>query len=620
MILEKIYVLGETYSFGFATEDSKKRIEYIRYKYSAQAVTSSALLVFFGIILVSLFFSIISTFITSLIFFFGLIISIIIYIYPTYILYTEKMVEYNEQMLRAVMSISNFISMGTSMEYAINKTAPQLRGVLQQEFLEIGSSLHRRVKTTLGDAIMAYVEKWNDVNSVFVKSVRLLQNAAMAEPESREAMIKEITETLMLEFSIKGKRDAENLSERSKGLITFGVLLPVTSLMILPLVSVFLPQLISVQALVFFYNILIPTFIFLAALNFANQRIQVNTIQLEDAESYEPIPYLWYIVGFGVVILFAIPGILHLSTIDTSTLGGAEREYEFLSVVWIWLISVGIMLSIFVISKIYVHKHKKLWEDVKELEDDMPHLLQTFSTLLSLNLSIEKIIPDVVDDYKGQGFKTHPVVRVFTVISRGMHSSKRSLVAMVNTVLRKTCPSKKFSNVFNQIVGFTTISQDSAVKSTKLIRQQIVHIYKLDDYMRTLLSETISLINISINMLLPLLSGIAIIMSLIIVQSLTYITDVLNQIQADLGGSANLSLVDITAVIPPTVLQTIIGFYFIQMFLVLTFFSTKIDVGNDKFSFAKALAGNMTGFVLFSIILLVGHLIMGVYIFGVILT
>lgn len=619
MDFQRIYLLGRKYSLGYASDETKKRINYVRYPYTAEEVTSTTLIIIAIVSILVILASPLGRFAMGLIVFFGTIVAILSYIYPTSLYYTRQMMEYNEQMLRAVLSISNFIYMNTSIEYAVVETHKQIKGILKLEFGEIGTSLERRSKTTLGDAMMPYIDKWNEINPVFVKSLRLLQNASMAAQESKEELLKEITETLMLEFSIKGKRDAEDLANKAKQLILFGVLFPVMSLMMLPLVSIFMPHLIQLDMLIFLYNIIIPTFILLAALNFANKRIQIDTISLEEAQDYQKIPNFVYYMAIILMVIFAVPGIQHLTSIDVSTLSGAQREYQFGSIFSIWLITLGIALSIFFISRTYVKMHEKLWEDVKETEDDMPHLLESFSTLLSLNLSIERIIPGIVEDYQSQGFKNHPIVRVFNSIAHNIQSSKKSMDRMINDALRKTCPSIKVANILRQIIGFTSISQKSAVKSSKLIREQVISMFKLEDYMKTLLSETVALINVSVNMLMPLLCGLAVIMSLIIVNTLTYIGEQLTAIQAALGGNSDLSLVDITKIIPPTQIAIVVGFYFLEMMAVLTLFATKIDVGNDKFRLAKAFMSNMIGYVLFSIILLVGHILMTHYIFGVIL-
>jgi len=110
---------------------------------------------------------------------------------------------------------------------------------------------------------------------------------------------------------------------------------------------------------------------------------------------------------------------------------------------------------------------------------------------------------------------------------------------------------------------------------------------------------------------LPLLSGVTVLMAVMIVKSLRFLTEQLASIEKTFGGTGTgFGLVDITKIIPPTVLEVIVSLYFIEMYVILTLFMTKIEIGNDKYQFAKKLLSNTTGFVIFTVILLAGHYMM----------
>ena len=110
-------------------------------------------------------------------------------------------------------------------------------------------------------------------------------------------------------------------------------------------------------------------------------------------------------------------------------------------------------------------------------------------------------------------------------------------------------------------------------------------------------------------MLAPLLAAAAVIMSLAIVMSLRFITMQLESIQNSMGvaGGTKLTLVDITQIIPPTVIEVIVGFYLISTVFVLSVFSSNIKIGNDRYQMIKTVNSNMIGFVIYSIILFAGY-------------
>ena len=153
-----------------------------------------------------------------------------------------------------------------------------------------------------------------------------------------------------------------------------------------------------------------------------------------------------------------------------------------------------------------------------------------------------------------------------------------------------------------------------------MIRKQLIFLYKLDDYIKTLLSETTALMGVTINFLAPLLCAAAVLMSLAIVKALTFISNVLGTIQNSMSGGSSavsMNLVDITAIIPPTIVELIVSLYLIEMVIVLSIFLNYIKVGNDSLQLAKTMKSNFLSFFLFSIVLILGHyIIVGVLFTG----
>ena len=612
----KIYSIGKRIP-SFHVKKVDEKLKFILFPYNSKEILSTCLAVLIVCMFLAFGLSFITKFFLYAFFFLGIILAIALYIYPTSIHYTKQIIDYKEEMLRAIMKISTYISMNSSLEYAMMHTKDELRGTLKLQFEDIFEKLRIKEKCTLGGAIENYIAVWNENNPEFVKALKLLQTASMSPPKERNTIIEEVLETIILAYHESGKRFAEKLASQAKTLIAVGVLLPIISLMILPLLSIFMPHVVQPPVIAFVYNVFFPAILLVMALHFASSRIQVNTIRIEDAPEYKQVPWWLYAAGAAIILLFAIPTIMHLKTINLSILETAAREYALGSVFICWLIGLGIILAIYLYAYYHTKMYKKLWQDVYDTEQDFPHLLQIFSTYLNLNRSIESILPDVVDDYETHGFKDHPVVNVFRKMFQKLRTTKKSIKELTRKILPKICPSKKVSNNIYQIISFTDVSQGSAGRAAKMMRKQTLSIFQLDDYIKSLLAETVSLINITVTMLAPLLSAAAVIMSLAIVMSLRFITQQLEIIQNSLGvtqGTA-LNLVDITQIIPPTVIEVVVSIYLIEMMLVLSIFASNIKIGNDKYQTIKAMKSNLMGFAIYTAILFVGFILFRNFVF-----
>jgi len=548
----------------------------------------------------------------------GLVMAFVLYIYPGHIYYFHQIGEYNEEMLRAILRISTFISMDSSMEYAWIDTTSHLHGTLRLQFEKISRELQTKEKVTLGSALEEFVDTWNSINPSFVKSLRLLQTAMNSPKQDREGIINEVIETLIFNYTSTGKRFAEKLAHDANKLISVAVLFPVLSLMLLPLLSIFMTDLVNPAILAFIYCVLFPVVTLMMALNFSSARIQVDTVRIEDSPFYKKTPRMVYYIAIAIVVFLAIPTIVHLSTIDMSTPALANREYSLGAVVVCWLVSLGIVIATYLFTYIFTKRNEKLWNDIYSIEQDLPHLLQSISTYLTLNISMENILPEIVDDYKKFGFHNHPVVKIFSTFITKLYTTKESLEDLARNLMPKLCPSKKVTNILNQIISFNNISTKSSSRAAKMVREQTLSLYKLDDYMKTLLSDTSALINVTSTMLAPLLCASSVIMSLVIVKSLSFITSQLESMFSTLGSSGiadSLNFVDVTNIVPPTVLEVIVAIYLIEIILVLSIFATSVNIGNDRFQMLKTINSNMMGFVIYSIILLAGYIFMLVIVF-----
>jgi hypothetical protein len=219
------------------------------------------------------------------------------------------------------------------------------------------------------------------------------------------------------------------------------------------------------------------------------------------------------------------------------------------------------------------------------------------------------VIGEIIDDYKKFGFSNHPVVKSFSKLQHKMMTSKESIDEIFERDLPTLLPSRKVNQILLQIVSFSKISQDSSARVAKMVREQTMGIYRLDDYLKTMLAETVSLINITTTLLAPLLAAASVVMSVAIVKSIVFITEQLSNIAQSFGSSnVAFSLVDTSKVIAPVYLEVIVGVFLVETIIVMSLFSTTINVGNDKFKFWDTLKNNMMGFVIYTILLFGGYL------------
>ncbi|MEM4326938.1 MAG: hypothetical protein QXZ13_02085 [Candidatus Diapherotrites archaeon] len=608
MYFDFVYELGRKFPLMPYIKSWDQKFELVEFPYTSKEVASGSVIYFF----VFAFLALLTFFVPLVPFIFGFV-SIVIplgaIVWATSIEYTQRIMSFREEMLQALLELSNYISLNTSMEAALKNVSENLGGVLGKQFRDITEKLSSKEYSTLGEAFEHYIPIWLKVNPEFDKGLNMLQKATQALDEERDTIINEVIETVILSYYDSGKRSTEMLSNQTKTLISIGVMIPMMSLIMLPLITIFLPQLANVALLVFVYVIFFPAMLLLMAMNFASNRVQVNTIDIKNSPKFREIPKGWYFAALGIVFLFFIWPILHISSIDLTTQEGIAREYTLVSIFAVWSGLFGLFVAIEFLTYVYAKRNEKVWLEMEETERDIPHLLQVFASYLSLNRSMESILDDVVNDYKRHGFGQHSTVKIISTMNEVLVNTKNSLKEIVEKILPSIAPSRRMSQILRRIVTFTEIEQKSAAKSAKMIRSQTLSIYKLDDYIQTLLAETISIVSLSTSVLAPLLATTATVMAAAIVMSLEFIKKKINEVLLAVGStSIELELVKIDKIIPPTILELIVGLYFIETVVILSVFLSNIRNGTDRYKIAKTINENLLiGFIIYSLLLFGGY-------------
>lgn len=612
MNIKDIYGIGEMIPLdSLRVQAWDEKLRFVEFRYTSKDIILTSIVLFLTFFVFNIVAAPFSEFLSYTAIFLALGTSIIALFYPLNIFYLHAIGKYNEEMLTAIMRLSTYVSMNTSIEHAFYQVTPEIHGILHRQFSHIIEQIDRKEKTTLGDALEYYVPIWNIHNPVFVKSLRLLQTASYAAPKDREKILTELSETLLWNYTTLGKRYAEELSNKAKKLIMLGVLFPIMMLMLLPMITIFMPDFVNPSILAFMYIVLFPMLTLVLSMNFAAKRVQVSTIRIEDSSEYVPMGKTLPIILAAVVLGFFAYGLWDVTLISQQGSDFSEPVWALLPA---WLAAFSLTMAVIIYATIYTRRYNTLWEEIYQIEQDLPHLLQSFTTYQTLNLPMENVIPEVVKDYKQFGFGDHPVVRAFEKISLALKTTKKNFVELTRGMLGTLIPSPKVTSVLEQMVSFSEISQESSAKVAGMIRQHTLSIHKLDDYMKTLLSDTLSLINITTTMLAPLLSAAAVLMSIAIVKSIVFIEDQMERIGAAFGvPDISLQLIDVENIISPQLMQFIIGIYLVETILILTFFATVINIGNDKFSLMRNMKSNMLGFFIYSAILFGGYIAIQVF-------
>ena len=132
-----------------------------------------------------------------------------------------------------------------------------------------------------------------------------------------------------------------------------------------------------------------------------------------------------------------------------------------------------------------------------------------------------------------------------------------------------------------------------ASESMLTVSRYLKNVRETQEYMRTLLSETTSSMQFQAYAMAPMVTGLIVAMSQVIIQILVFLGGRLNEMGFDEAFAIDASKIlgTSTSVTAP-MFQLIMGIYLIEVVIILAMFVTKVNRGDDK-AMQWCLAGKM---------------------------
>ncbi|HLD57357.1 MAG TPA: hypothetical protein VJA47_03570, partial [archaeon] len=172
-------------------------------------------------------------------------------------------------------------------------------------------------------------------------------------------------------------------------------------------------------------------------------------------------------------------------------------------------------------------------------------------------------------------------------------------------------PSRLIKNIMSAVVDTAKRGIGYASESMMTISKYLTNIRETQEYIRDILSETVSSMKFQAYILTPMITGLIVSMSQVITDVLVKLGQGLSSVTAGAGGVADSIKVkgifgDVDKAIPPAIFQLIVGVYLVEVVLILAIFLTKIHYGNNQIiqrnSAAKMLIVSMVVYVMVSLI------------------
>ncbi|MEM5830170.1 MAG: hypothetical protein QXL82_01525, partial [Candidatus Aenigmatarchaeota archaeon] len=187
-------------------------------------------------------------------------ISFFVYYYP--FLKAKLIRNYaSSEMMHAIIYMTISLKQVPNLEKAVYLVATSLKGEIGNDFKRILAKFLVG-ETTIKEGLNEIIDRWYKEAREFCEALKLLISYS-ENPYASENLLKEAIRIMHDENFERMERYARSLKLPSTIIMGMGIILPLLSLTILPLFSVFFPQIFSFITLIIIFNVLLPSILFI---------------------------------------------------------------------------------------------------------------------------------------------------------------------------------------------------------------------------------------------------------------------------------------------------------------------------------------------------------------------
>ena len=533
-----------------------------------------------------------------------------------------------------------YLSLNPVYEKAVEFSAMNCHGPLGRDFKKIMWDVEMGNYTTVKEALGYYSKKWTIWNEEFVTSLITLQMIGLqtSQEKRREIMDEALERTLRSTYK-KMKNYALSLKIPSTMLLSFGIVLPLMGLIMFPLISIFLTESVNPIYIAVGYIIILPSLIWWYLDRLISRRPSAFS-HSEKSGGVRPNEYFEIkklnlkmpikMTAILITIILILPGIFYLAMLYfdydyyhahyapheakdkwkeycLSRYGPDVILYDVFQAMFIvWGVAAGIIFYTYFRSK----DKYELEEYIRKIEQEFEVGLFELEGTMTQNIPIEVAIPQILDKYERMNKKNSPMYEFFskinTYITQLSMTFKDALFNEKMGIL-KDYPSQLIKNIMNIIVSSISKSPAIVSNAAKNIVTSLRRIREIESLIKDLLEDIISSLKTQTTFMAPLIGGIVASIGVLIVQLLQSISIALTKVEkmfsfgSNIGEStfSSLSLIKLEEVMPPTIMELIVGVYLIESVIIMSIFLIGVQRGFDEVSRDYTIARNLSIAVVF---------------------
>ncbi len=514
-----------------------------------------------------------------------------LYNYPI-TLYLVQKARASTELILSILYIVIFMQTTPNFENALKFAADNLRGPLSRDFQKILWDLQAAKYPTLADAINEYVLQWEDKNKAYMDAIHLIEASLSQTDDKRRLAMLEGALNRILSGTIEVMNHYVNeLRTPVDALFMLGVTLPVMGLVLFPILGAFMGGVISAGMLFVFYDIAIPAMVMIIGRNILQKR--PVAFRQPDVYNHPEAPKKWHFKFMKWQIPSIVPAILVFLAFFLPFLyyflnfrGGLENP-KTADVYMSFLFTLSVGMSIWAFAYFESHQKMKIREKIRDIETHFADAIFQVGNRMAEGFPPETALIKTANSMRGTTFYGFIWRIVHNLNDLGMNLRDAIFNKVSGAV--KFFPSPMIESAMKIFVSSAEKSPDVTSKALISISKYLKKVHDIEEKVNDVMSEILSNMRFQSSFIAPMISGIVVGLTTMIIRVLFAIqgkTELLQQglmQQGQMGlGLFAFGMFQVSNTLPLDVFQIIVGVYMLEVVIISSSLAAQIKYGDDK--------------------------------------
>jgi len=597
--------LGKTFEFPLDKNQTKKLAEDLEFcdlKIKPNYIYSTLII----IILIGIGFSVILFFLD--VYLYGLLtilgtlgFAFYLTIYPSYLTKYHRITATSD-LVQTIFYLVVSLRLTPNLESALMFASKNVKGIVGRDLRKMTWGMSTG-KYQNADAVLDdFAKKWKKENLEFYEAMHLLRMSTLQTKEKRESMLDETVNVVLQGNMERMKHYSTELRNPLMIMTTLGITLPVLTIILFPIMTIFMSSSIKPNLLFLFYDVFLPLVVYyIMSQTLQTRPLSLGLIDISLHPKAKPVGWM----RIGSIKNLKIPTLLIsiIIGIGISSIGyfltTIPNEPVSLTKIGGGLIILGGISSTMIFySFSHYHSNIEIRDEIREAEREFDEILFQLGYTLTTGMPLEAALEE--SSKKTRDLKISKMFERILLNIRSFGCTFKTALFDKKYGVLKYYPSRIIRTTMTMISDSIEKGVAGISKTVISVSQYLKSMHLVEEHMKDILDETTSSMKMMMILLVPVASGsvvgMATIMTMVLFQINKLLADVTGLSKAypqnfssdSLGG-----LVDIKNVMPAEIFLVVVGIYMLEIVLMLAVFIGALEHGDDPLDKHKLISTNV---------------------------